>query len=130
MELDRATIPQHGKTEHPGNYLINDAEPESRTSTQHMVESIKKKKHKTGAQLRRAFHVSLRNSGDFEPSSTILADTSGEKSGNRLDNWTEPEKHTAKDFVHNPVDTVKSKIGNQGNHELAANIAAKEIDYG
>lgn len=95
-----------------------------------MVESIKKKKHETGAQLRRAFHVSPRDSGDFEPNSTILADTSGEKSGNRLDNWTEPEKHTAKDFVHNPVDTVKSKMGNQGNHELAANIAAKEIDHG
>jgi hypothetical protein len=32
--------------------------------------------------------------------------------------------------VHNPVDTVKSKVSNQGNQQIAANIAAKEISHG
>ncbi|KAF2116023.1 hypothetical protein BDV96DRAFT_573204 [Lophiotrema nucula] len=33
-------------------------------------------------------------------------------------------------MAHNPVDTVKSAISGQGSHQVAANIAAKEISHG
>jgi len=35
-----------------------------------------------------------------------------------------------KDFMQNPVDTIKSEVSDQGNQEVAANIAAKEVSHG
>jgi hypothetical protein len=107
--------------------------PDTQSSTHHVVNKIRQKKHNAGVKLRKTFHIE-KPSDDAEKLDTkspILANTAGvEKSGSRLDNQTAPEKHTMHDLMHNPIDTVKSKVSNQGNQEIAANIAAKEIPHG
>ncbi|KAF1944695.1 hypothetical protein EJ02DRAFT_452296 [Clathrospora elynae] len=144
--LERSTITQQGQIELPDkNFGENDngahlrdpdnyAEPDARSSTHHVVNSLRQKKHDAGIKLRKTFHISKDTDDADKLDSTkspILANTADvEKSGSRLDNNTAPEKHTVKDLMHNPVDTVKSKVSNQGNQQVAANIAAKEIPHG
>jgi hypothetical protein len=106
------------------------AEPESRSSS-HLINSLKERKHHAGVKIRKTLHISkatdnlasqspvLANSGDEPPSKSRLVYP-----------LPPPDKTTMKDFLHNPVDTVKSKVSDQGNQEVAANIAAKEIAHG
>ncbi|KAF2853539.1 hypothetical protein T440DRAFT_505843 [Plenodomus tracheiphilus IPT5] len=142
--LDRSNISHEGQIELPDTTtrktdeeVARDVvrlqhEPESGTSTHSTVEKIKDKKHRAGIKIREKLHMS-KASDDLEPSlsSPILANTADEQAHSRLDNANaEGESHKLKDFTHNPIDTIKSKASRQGEHELAANIAAKEIPHG
>lgn len=142
--LDRSNITRHEQIEIPDDTtrktdddVARDVthlryEPESNTSTHTTVEKLIEKKHHAGIKIRKKLHIS-KASDDFEVSSSspILANNPDEKTHSRLDNAnTEGEDHKLKDFAHNPIDTIKSKASKAGEHELAANIAAKEIPHG
>lgn len=144
--LDRSKITSRGQIQIPeqsnskphDNELHQDPnadanleQAESRSSAQHMKESVKQKKHHVGIKLRKTLHIN-KASDQFETSNhPVLANDADTKSDSRLDNKPPtPEKHTMKNLIHNPIDTVKSKVSDQGNHEVAANIAAKEVPHG
>jgi hypothetical protein len=104
-------------------------EPESRSSSK-LVNTLRERKHHAGIKIRKTLHMS-KVSDDLDSKSPILANTADEESESRLVHKIPvPDKHTVKDFVHNPIDTVKSKVSNQGNQQVAANIAEKEISHG
>jgi hypothetical protein len=142
--LDRAPVNQNGHIQLPdlqldatgphGEDPDKHVEPESRRSSSHHIRStIKEKKHDAAIKIKKKLHIS-RNSDELTVEShVVLASDTAEDSGSRLVDREQdrgPEKSTLKELVHNPVDTVKSKVSGQGNHELAANIAAKEIPHG
>ncbi|KAF2811730.1 uncharacterized protein BDZ99DRAFT_508043 [Mytilinidion resinicola] len=141
--LDRSAIDHKGQIQLPEQHLPRSGSKAPRqdadkhtepatnqSSSHHILTSIKEHKHDAAKKLRKAFHIS-ESSDNLSSESLVLADTSNEKSDSRLVNRLPmPEKHTLKDFVANPVDTVKSKVSGQGSHQLAANIASKEISHG
>jgi hypothetical protein len=108
-------------------------EPDTQSSTHHVVNKLRQKKHDAGIKLRKKFHIA-KPSDDAEKldaKSPILANTTEiEQSNSRLDNKEVSEKHTMDGLMHHPIDTVKEKVSNQGNQEVAGNIAAKEIPHG
>jgi hypothetical protein len=134
--LERSHITQSGQIVLPNDEVgSNDAnaihlrdpdhyaEPDIQSSAHQMVNKVRQKKHNATVKLRKALHI--QNASDdterLEAKSPILANTAEiEKSHSRLDNaCTGPEKHTykdltLKDLIHKPVDTVKSKLSNQG----------------
>jgi hypothetical protein len=144
--LERSGITQQGQIELP-NIKIGSSddhvahlrgpedytEPDIQSSTHHVVNKIRQKKHDAGIKLRKTFHIA-KPSDDAERldmTSPILANTTEvEQSNSRLDHKPVPEKHTMEGLMHHPIDTVKEKVSNQGNQEVAANIAAKEIPHG
>lgn len=137
--LDRADITLQGQIELPDQGFRKgddegarlQTEPEARSSTHHVVNSIKQKKHDAGIKIRRKLHISKPSDVPASSSSPILANSVDGNPLSRLDNASkEPEKHSLKDLLHNPVDTIKSKTYNMGNQEIAGNIAAKEIPHG
>ncbi|KAF1831184.1 hypothetical protein BDW02DRAFT_64433 [Decorospora gaudefroyi] len=108
-------------------------EPDIQSSTHHAVNSLRQKKHDAGVKLRKTFHIAKRSDAEKPDSkSPILAKASDvETSNSRLDNKsTACEKHSIQDLIHSPIDAVRSKVSNQGNQRVAANIAAKEIPHG
>ncbi len=147
--LDRSRITYKGQIQLPGkeedgkddarsstqprvDSLIADS-PEPRSPTRRIVDSLKSHKHDAGIKIRKSLHVS-RASDELDTShldSSILANGAEEESTSRLvHKLPVPGKHTLKDFVHAPVDTVMSKMSNQGNAVIAQNIAAPEIPHG
>jgi hypothetical protein len=133
--LDRSNITQENKIQlpkldHEDNYDINQLEPEPRSSS-HLVNSLKERKHHAAVKIRKTLHIS-KASDDLSSHSPVLANTADEPlSKSRLVHQvTPPDKTTMKDFVHDPIDTVKSKVSGQGNQQVAAHIAAKEIPHG
>ncbi len=61
----------------------------------------------------------------------MLAKSSDGESGSRLvHRLPAPEKTTLKSFLHNPIKTITSKLSKQGNHQVAAQIASKEVPHG
>jgi hypothetical protein len=132
--LDRSNITHEGQIQIPDLDTDQSSDdtpvgPEPRSSSK-LVNTLRERKHHAGIKIRKTLHIS-KASDDLDSQSPILANTADEESESRLvHNLPVPDKHTMKDFVHNPVDTVKSKVSNQGNQEVAANIAAKEISHG
>jgi len=132
--LDRTNITSENKIELPNlesdhSSEYEQSEPESRSSSS-LVKSLKHRKHRAGLKLRKTLHISKASDG-VDSQTPVLANTAEEQSDSRLIHQLPvPEKATFKDFIHNPVDTVKSKISDQGNQEVAANIAAKEVSHG
>jgi len=132
--LDRSIINKDNKIELPNldsDHSDDDAtsEPESRSSSK-LVNSLRQRKHHAGIKIRKTLHIS-KATDDLSSNSPVLANTAEEDSGARLvHKLPVPDKPTMKDFMHNPVDTVKDKVSNQGNQQVAANIAAKEISHG
>ncbi|KAL1648199.1 hypothetical protein SLS61_007071 [Didymella pomorum] len=134
--LDRAKItkseqiqlPESHNTEQSANI---DADPDSpRSSTHNVKESIKLKKHKAGVKIRKTLHIG-RASDDFDLTITAIAGGNKEPSGSRyVTDPPEPDKATFKDFVHNPVDTVKAKVSEHSNQQVAGQITAKEVPHG
>ena len=137
--LDRANINKHNQInlvqQHPHKSPIETAGPNAEenshtVSGHHVRKSISEKRHGAALKLRKKLHIS-KPSDDPNPESEILANGSVEKSGSRLvTSPPSPDKPTLKDVLHNPIDTVKSKLSDQGSHQIAANIAAKEIPHG
>jgi hypothetical protein len=144
--LERSNITQQGQIVLPGRKSgssDNDVahlrdpddytEPDTQSSTHHVVNKIRQKKHDAGIKLRKTFHITKPSdeAEKLDAKSPILANTTEiEQSNSRLDNKEVPEKHTMDGLMHHPIDTVKEKVSNQGNQEVAANIAAKEISHG
>jgi hypothetical protein len=132
--LDRSHITYQGQIEIPGNSTENSNDeisrlrgPEDQTSstkssTSKVVDKVRQKKHHAGIKLRKTLHIAKPEDEiqEPDPNSVVLADTTEVKQSNaRLDHKsTAPEKHTLKDFLHKPVDTVKSKGSNQGKRPL------------
>lgn len=141
--LDRSTINKHNQIRLPQHHAENRGDEthetesdHSRASLYHVRDSLDEKRHGAALKIRETFHVSKSsdqnsNQSRLEPDAPILANSITEKSDARLvSNLPVPDKRTLKDFVHAPVDAVKSKVSRQGNQEVAKNITAKEISHG
>jgi hypothetical protein len=132
--LDRSGITPQNQVQIPkldgdGGKAEPATEPEGRSSS-NLVNSLKDRKHHAAVKIRKTLHIS-KVTDDLSSNSPVLANTTEEQSESRLVHKLPVlEKATLKDFVHNPVDTVKSKVSGQGNEQIAANIAAKEIPHG
>lgn len=134
--LDRARITRSSEIELPESHEASQdtnvqTEPESPCSSSHnVVDSIKQKKHKAGIKIRKTLHIG-RASDDFELTSTAIVGGSDEPSGTRYaSDPPEPEKVTMKDFIHNPLDTIRAKASEFSNQQVAAQITAKEVPHG
>ncbi|KAF2033071.1 hypothetical protein EK21DRAFT_59218, partial [Setomelanomma holmii] len=132
--LDRSNVTKQGQIQLPPQEVqpVEDDppfEPVGRSSS-NMVNALKERKHHAAVKIRQKLHIS-KDSDDLSSHAPVLANAADTKSDSRLmEKIPAPDKHTLKDFAHNPVDTVKSKVSNQGNQQIAANIAAKEISHG
>jgi hypothetical protein len=134
--LDRAKITRTSQIHLPESHEThdeggNDYNPDGPLASSHnVVETIKAKKHRAGLRIRKTLHIG-RSSDDFEYTTTALVGAGVEDSGSRyMTDAPEPDKPTVKDFLHNPVDTVKSKISEHTNQQVAGQITAKEIPHG
>jgi len=95
--------------------------------------AISEKRHDAAIKIRKTLHISKGTDieDDLGQQDSLLANPVTEKSDTRLkEKMPVPDKATMKDFMHDPVDTVKSKVSGRGNREVAANIASKEISHG
>jgi hypothetical protein len=134
--LDRAKITKNAQIQLPESHnpqeqSVTVHEPDSpRSSSHHVVDSIKLKKHKAGIKIRKTLHMG-RASDDFDLTATALAGAHVEPSDSRyVTDPPEPDKATIKDFIHNPLDTIKAKVSEQSNQQVAAQITAKEVPHG
>jgi hypothetical protein len=132
--LDRAGITNENQIQIPkaddedSNYS-DPVDNETRSSSS-LVNTLKQRKHHAAVKIRKTLHIS-KPTDDFDSQSPVLANTTDEQSDSRLVHQLPiPDKANMKDFLHHPVDTVKSKVSDQGNQQVAANIAAKEIPHG
>lgn len=127
--LDRSNITKDNKIELPVLDSDSDVDSQSETESHGLRNSLRKRKHRTAVKIRKTLHIG-KPTDDLNTQSPVLANTE-EPSDSRLVNQLPvPDKPTVKDFMHHPVDTVKDKVSNQGNQQVAANIAAKEISHG
>ncbi|KAF2440804.1 hypothetical protein P171DRAFT_500312 [Karstenula rhodostoma CBS 690.94] len=134
--LDRARITRAAQIQLPETHETQGAQadgysPESPPASSHnVVDSMKAKKHRAGLKIRKTLHIG-RSSDDFEHTTTALVGAASEGSGSRyMTDAPEPDEPTMKDFLHNPIDTVKAKISEKGNQQVAGQITAKEIPHG
>jgi hypothetical protein len=132
--LDRSNITQEGQIQLPnpdGGETEDDRQSAERDarSPPSKLNALKERKHNAAIKIRQKLHIS-KESDHISSQSPILANTTEESDSRLVHELPNPDKATFKDFVHNPVDTVKAKVSNQGNEEIAANIAAKEISHG
>ncbi|KAF2875857.1 hypothetical protein BDV95DRAFT_562773 [Massariosphaeria phaeospora] len=138
--LDRSNINNHNQIQiaeqHPrtssGEVLHqgNDKHEAPESTSHHVFSSIKERKHEVAIKLRKTLHIS-KATDSISADAPILANSITENPEARLVHQLPPaDKHGLKELLHDPVDTVKSKVSGQGNHQIAANIAAKEIPHG
>jgi hypothetical protein len=134
--LDRSNITHEGQIKLPtldddqddDQYNeVRPLEPDSRTAS--IKVALKERKHHAAVKIRKTLHLS-KDSDNITSQSPVLANTTEKSDSRLLQKLPEPDKHGLKEFVHNPVDTVKSKVSGQGNQQVAANIAAKEVSHG
>ncbi|KAL5120432.1 hypothetical protein ACEQ8H_001722 [Pleosporales sp. CAS-2024a] len=132
--LDRADITYENRIELPRvdsehDHSETEREPEARSSS-NLVSVLRERKHHVATKIRKTLHIS-KATDESDPQTPLLAGTADEASDSRLvHQLPAPDKPTVKDFLHNPIDTVKSKVSDQGNQQVAANMAAKEIAHG
>jgi hypothetical protein len=125
--LDRANITQENQIQLP---KLDDADSNEPRSSSNLVNSLKERKHHAAIKIRKTLHIS-KPTDDLDSQSPVLANTIDEQSDSRLVHMLPvPDKPTMKEFLHHPIDTVKTKVSDQGNQQVAANIAAKEIPHG
>ena len=141
--LDRAAIDANGQIQLPesqspssgpddslrdaGMQAENESAP---SSLAHVLSSDGERSHDALAKLKITLNPS-KGSAALGSEAPVLADSSDGQSGSRLvHELPAPEKPTFKDFLHHPIKTTKSKISKQGNHQVAAQIAAKEVPHG
>lgn len=142
--LDRTKITSQGKIQLPsqdskreyGLALPQDdrdhAETEPRSSARRMVDSIKERKHDAGIKIKKSLHIKQHSDelGSSKADLPILADTVGPKYESRQGHKTpQSGENAVKDFVHHPYDTIKAKVADQGNQQVAANLV-EEIPHG
>lgn len=91
----------------------------------------KSKAKRLSMKVKNVLHIGDKSDSKPEATAPILADAPDTASKSRLiHDVPEKKPHTLKDFVHDPVDTVKSKVTGTGGHQVAANIAAQEVSHG
>lgn len=100
-----------------------------RTSSNHVIESIKQKKHKAGIKIRKSLHIG-RASDDHELTTTAIVGGNENSDSRYVAEPPEPDRVTFKDFVHNPIDTVRCKVTEHSNQEFAGHFTAKEVPHG
>lgn len=134
--LDRAKITKSAQIQLPESHNTEqsanvDADSDSPRSSPHSVrESIKLKKHKAGVKIRKTLHIG-NAADDFDLTTTAIARGNEEASGSRyMTDPPGPDKATFKDFMHNPVDTVKAKVSEHSNQQVAGQITGKEVPHG
>jgi hypothetical protein len=133
--LDRSNITQEDQIKLPNLDEDQDddgdearhPEPDSRTAS--IKVALKERKHHAAVKIRKTLRLS-KDSDNVPSQSPVLANTTEQSDSRLVHKLPEPDKHGLKEFVHNPVDTVKSKVSGQGNQQVAANIAAKEVSHG
>lgn len=138
MGLDRAAIATTAQIQLPEKHKTQDAQGEPRlhsaehspASSHNVVDSMKAKRHRAGLKIRKTLHIG-RSSDDFEYTTTALVGATSKDSGSRyVTDAPEPDEPTMKDFLHNPVSTVKTKISEKGNQHVVGQVTAKEIPHG
>lgn len=135
--LDRAKITESAQIELPEAHdsQSEDSDDDARlenpqSSSQKVVDSIKKRKHRAGLKIRQTLHIG-RASDDFAHTTTALAGAGSEDPGSRyMTDAPEPNRPTVKDLIHNPFDTVRAKISEQTDKQSAGQITAKEVPHG
>lgn len=135
--LDRAKINETGQIQLPEPHDVQQQDIEdriqphsSRSSTHNVVDTLKTKKHKAGIKIRKTLHIG-RASDDLDLSMSALAGHEEEPSKSRFESDApEADKATMKDFIHNPLDTVRAKVSEQSNHQVASKLQAKEVPHG
>lgn len=135
--LDRAKITKAAQIQLPKSHSAQHrganvhVEPDNANSSSHnVVDSIKQKKHRAGSKIRKTFHIG-RASDDLDLATTAIAGGNEEPSESRyMTEPPEPDKATMKDFIHDPVETVKAKLPENTNKQFAAQITAKEVPHG
>ncbi|KAF2658499.1 hypothetical protein K491DRAFT_652742 [Lophiostoma macrostomum CBS 122681] len=147
ISLDRSAINHHGQVklvEHQaGQASVDEAsdyenaskEDKSRLSLHRMKDSVNERRHQAASKIKKAVYLESRDknlkidTGDTR--SPILAKDVTKQTDSRIDSAQPvPDKHTVKDFLHNPVQTTRTKFQKESSHEVAANIAAKEVSHG
>ncbi|OAG06918.1 uncharacterized protein CC84DRAFT_1088757 [Paraphaeosphaeria sporulosa] len=136
--LDRAKITNTAQIQLPETHEAQGAQDErhlrsaesSAASSHNVVDSMKARKHRAGLRIRKTLHIG-RSSDDFEYTTTALVGAAAEGSGSRyMTDAPEPDEPTMKDFLHNPIDTVKARISEKGNQQVSGQITAKEVPHG
>ncbi|KAF2679996.1 hypothetical protein K458DRAFT_460041 [Lentithecium fluviatile CBS 122367] len=134
--LDRATINHGGQIQlpqKPPQAADNHGEDDGDEKHRSLRVAISEKRHGAAVKIRRTLHISKGTDieGDLGQQDSVLANPVTMESDSRLkEKIPIPDKTTMKDFMHDPIDTVKLKVSGQGNHQMAANIASKEIAHG
>ncbi|KAF1345694.1 hypothetical protein BDV97DRAFT_378727 [Delphinella strobiligena] len=125
--LGRSAINEHGQID----LIQSEVLPPPPTPSHTVRDSLNERRHDTAVKVRKLLHISKDSDGKQISTTPILAGPDVLTSDSRLvRDLPEPHKPTIQDMFRDPVATVKSKISGQGNHEAAANIAAKEISHG
>lgn len=125
--LGRSSINQQGQIDLIQAEVLSPPPTPSHT----VRDSFNERRHETAVKVRKILHISKDSDGKQITTTPILAGSDVLTSDSRLvRDMPVSDKPTIKDMFRDPVDTVMSKISGQGNHEAAANVAAKEISHG
>ncbi|KAF2759870.1 hypothetical protein EJ05DRAFT_484768 [Pseudovirgaria hyperparasitica] len=132
MALDRADIDSQGQLQLPvGGPAIAINVSTRSTPTDPPSVTSKEKRHHAVVKLRKVLHMSKPSDHVIPADRTVLAQDADAQSDARLVHaLPHTEKHTVKEMLHSPIATAKAKVTGQGSHEVAANMAAKEIPHG
>ncbi|OAL47228.1 hypothetical protein IQ07DRAFT_573080 [Pyrenochaeta sp. DS3sAY3a] len=126
LTIDNDEELHHDLIEHGGS----EQSPEH-SSVHDLKASIKQKTQNAKIKLKRTLHIDRDTDESGTPHKLVLASTAEERSNSRLDGEQPvPDGHSAKDLLHNPVDTIKDKVYNRRNCQVAETLATKEIPHG
>lgn len=133
--LDRAKITKSTQIQLPESHVKEqsantDADPENpRSSTHNVKESAKLKKQKARVKIRKALHIGSA-ADDFDLTTTAIAGSNEVSDSRYMTDPPGPNKATFKDFVHKPIDTVKAKLSEHSDQQIAGQITGKEVPHG
>lgn len=127
LTIDNDEELHHDLTEHGGS----EQSSPGHSPVHDLKASIKQKTQNAKIKLKRTLHIDKDSNEAGEPHKLVLVSTAEERSDSRLDGAQPvPDGHSAKDFLHNPVDTIKDKVYNRRNCQVAETLATKEIPHG
>lgn len=123
--LGRSHITSKGQIELPEKSSVSSSDfdgvqvqPDTQSSTHHLLNKVKQKKRRASIKIKETFHIGKPADDDKEPKkeALVLADTAAVKESNsRLDDKsTAPEKHSVKDALRHPIETMKKEGWSQG----------------
>jgi hypothetical protein len=99
------------------------------SSTHRIRNSLSERGHEAKDKLKKVLHISKDNDDPVKESPIQAGPLNGDNDNSILSKVPVPTKQGMKDFAHHPVDTVQAAISNQGNQQVAANIASKEVPH-